>query len=307
MFWNKQFLGSLLLLILIGGCRPGVGAILQPTAVVTTETRNQVAAAAVTNIPTPTFPSTVNIQRPPTLTPIPTVTPSATSIPSATPTATATSTATPVGPCAERIPATDDLLTLVTYEYGLGRDYQPADLVLLTDYFPVDVTMGYPTEVRQVVIEPLVSLIQAMQQEGLRPRVLSGYRSYSSQAVAWAKWNEKTPDTAAVFSARPGHSEHQLGTTLDFGSPELAGIIGTADMEFHTYFYQTSEGEWLAAHAHEYGFTLSYPRDSLEITGFYYEPWHYRYVGVELAAQLREQGTYLVKYLLENFPPPCTR
>jgi D-alanyl-D-alanine carboxypeptidase len=149
-------------------------------------------------------------------------------------------------------------------------------------------------------------MIGDMLQYGLRPEIISGYRSYAAQSIAWSKWLEREPDRAAIISVPPGHSEHQLGTTLDFGSPELAEIIGEDDVDFHTYFYKTGEGEWLNRHAHEYGFSLSYPLEAIEITGFYYEPWHYRYIGVELATQLHDDGISLTQYLLEMYPAPCT-
>jgi D-alanyl-D-alanine carboxypeptidase len=148
-------------------------------------------------------------------------------------------------------------------------------------------------------------MINDMQADGLAPVIISGYRSYHAQSVAWAKWQQEHPDRAAIISAPPGHSEHQLGTTVDFGSPELATLVGDDAIEFHTNFYLTSEGEWLAQHAHEYGFVLSYPRETFELTGMYYEPWHYRYVGQELATMLYEQGISLINYLIDNEPPPC--
>lgn len=148
-------------------------------------------------------------------------------------------------------------------------------------------------------------MVEDMIDAGLRPQIISGYRSYSAQAIAWSKWLEKVPESAAIVSAPPGHSEHQLGTTIDFGSPELAEIVGDEDIEFHTYFYKTSEGLWLDEHAHEYGFTLSYSREAFELTGLYYEPWHYRYVGPELANELKQQGLTLAKYLIDSNSPPC--
>jgi D-alanyl-D-alanine carboxypeptidase len=150
-------------------------------------------------------------------------------------------------------------------------------------------------------------MIADMQREGLAPEIISGYRSYSAQALAWRKWLESEPDRAAIISVSPGHSEHQLGTAIDFGSPELTAIVGGDDVEFHTYFYKTREGEWLEKHAHEYGFTLSYPLEAFEITGFYYEPWHYRYIGVDLAGELKTKGTSLTQHLLEIYPPPCDK
>lgn len=239
---------------------------------------------------------------PPSLTPPPTST--AISSPTITETPTPTPSPTAVGPCADRHPG-DDLLTLVTLEYGLSRDYSPSDLVDLSIHFPVTVTLGYPTQVRNVILEPLSQMVEDMIDAGLQPQIISGYRSYSAQAIARSKWLEKNPDSAAIVSAPPGHSEHQLGTTVDFGSPELAEIVGVEDIEFHTYFFQTSEGKWLEEHAHEYGFTLSYSREAFELTGLYYEPWHYRYVGPELAKGLKQQRLTLAEYLLDSDSPPC--
>ena len=229
--------------------------------------------------------------------------PTATATPSPTETATQIPTATPIGPCGMRMP--QDLLLPVTLTYGLSREYEPQDLVPLADELSMQVTLGYPSEIRAVAFRPLVEMIEEMQAEGLRPQIISAYRSYAAQAIAWSKWNELYPERAAIISAPPGFSEHQLGTVVDFGSPELAEIVGEEDIEFHTYFYKTSEGAWLAENAHRYGFTLSFPAAASEATGFYYEPWHFRYVGTEMAALLREQGRSLTEYQLAIEPEPC--
>ena len=199
----------------------------------------------------------------------------------------------------------DDLSTLVTLTYAISRDYVPPDLIALEDYLPYQVTQGYPTQLRAVAAEPLVTMITDMQALGMSPTLISGYRSYSTQALAYQKWLAKHPDRVAGLSSPPGHSEHQLGTAVDFGSPELAGIVGDPNIEFHTYFYKTSEGSWLAENAHKYGFTLSYSRADFETTGFFYEPWHFRYVGTELATKLFDLGTSLTNFQLENDPIPC--
>ena len=251
-----------------------------------------------TAVPPP--PTTIPTQPPPNT---PTAIPTTTAVPTLPPTIVLT--VTPIGPCEQRVPADDDLLPLVTLDYGLSRDYAPGDLISLADHLPNDITLGYPTKVRRLILAPLLKMIDAMQSAGLQPLIISGYRSYSTQATAWDKWNRTHPDSAAIVSSPPGHSEHQLGTTLDFGSPELPGIVGEEKIQFHTYFYKTSEGVWLLEHAHEHGFTLSYPREGFDVTGFYYEPWHYRYVGVELATQLHENNTFLAHYLMEAKPLPC--
>jgi zinc D-Ala-D-Ala carboxypeptidase len=272
---------------------------------VATETMPTAVPATPTGAPLPTRHTATPASQPPSPAP-PTVVPTSTPTPSpsATHTPTLTPTPTPIGVCEQRLIG-DDLLAIVTQTYGLSRDYAPADLVPLTDYFPVEVTLGYPTEVRQVIIEPLVAMVTDMQAAGLRPFIISGYRSYAAQAIAFNKWQEQYPGHVGIISAQPGHSEHQLGAVIDFGSPELPAIVGDEEIEFHTYFYKTSEGQWLADNAHRYGFTLSYTREAFEQTGFYYEPWHYRYVGIEVATYLHDAGITLTEYQLSAGQPPC--
>lgn len=207
--------------------------------------------------------------------------------------------------CSRRMPHDEDLLTLVTRDFGLSRDYEPGDLVPLGDYFPNSVTLGYPTEVRAAIITPLQEIMQVMQDEGFAPQIVSGYRSYSAQTLARQKWVEQYPDWAHNLSAPPGHSEHQLGTTVDFGSPELEIMLGEEYVQFHPAFAQTSEGQWLAEHAPEYGFTMSYPADAFERTTFYYEPWHFRYVGTELATILAKENLTISEFLEWEQPAPC--
>jgi zinc D-Ala-D-Ala carboxypeptidase len=200
-------------------------------------------------------------------------------------------------PCSHRA-ATDDLLIFVSQQFGLPETYVPPNLVLLSDYFGISVTLGMSNQVQLDIVEPLRRMIEAMHAVDLNPSIISGYRSYSEQHLAWKWWNSQYPDRVAIMSARAGHSEHQLGTTIDFGSPSLNHL-------FHVDFAGTPEGTWLAENAHLYGFTMSYPANTYEITGFKYEPWHYRYVGKELSEQLRQSGLTLTEWQLEQFQPPC--
>ena len=94
------------------------------------------------------------------------------------------------------------------------------------------------------------------------------------------------------FSARPGYSEHQLGTTIDFTSRR-------AEFDLTNAFGATPEGQWLDENAVRYGFVMSYPPDKEDITGYVYEPWHFRYVGEEVAAEVRREGITLHEYLLK--------
>jgi len=160
--------------------------------------------------------------------------------------------------------------------------------------------------VRLLIAEPLGQMIKAMQVAGLQPRVLSGYRSYYAQVAARQTAQQQFPERVNFISALPGHSEHQLGLAVDFGSPELADIVGDPSILFHSDFAETSEGQWLAEHAHEYGFSLSYPLEAYTWTGIDYEPWHYRYVGIELATYLYATGGFLTQFVLQNRPGlPC--
>lgn len=282
--------------VLLSSCAPDqpatvIAAAAPATLVPATATRPPVIASA-TSAPTATLPPTSIMPPPATAT----ITPPPTPSPTATPDRTIA--------CSQRLPY-DDLFTIVTLTYGLSRDYVPADLVPLADYLTSEVTLGYPSEVRQVMAEPLTAMTKEMVAAGLRPQILSGYRSYSAQAIARQKWLTEEPERADILSAPPGFSEHQLGTVIDFGSPELPDIVGQEDIQFHTWFYKTSEGIWLAENAQRFGFTLSYPREASEVTGFFYEPWHYRYVGVEMATHLKELGQSLTEFQLSTEPPPC--
>ncbi len=249
-------------------------------------------------------PSIVSTQPPipNTPTPIPSPQP-ATAVSTSTPTPQPTSTPTPA-PCAQRLP-NNDLLAVITKTYGMSRNYTPDDLLSLNDYLPNEITLGYPIEIRAIMLDPLTQLISDMQMAELQPQTLSGYRSYSAQSIAFDKWLQEFPERAAILSAPPGHSEHQLGTTIDFGSPNLSDYIDDPNLQFHTYFYKTPEGIWLAENAYKYGFTLSYPREAFELTGFYYEPWHYRYVGTEMATQLYDMGLSLAEFQFNNQAVPC--
>lgn len=302
-----RLLAALLLCLLLAAglaaCRPAAVAPLaiRPTALPAAPTTARppvVVTASATSAPTD----------PPTVAPpaAATVAPTVTLPPPPTTTSTAVPSPTPDRNilCSQRL-ADDGLLTVVTLTYSLSRDYVPRGLVPLDAYFPGEITLGYPTELRHLVIGPLAAMIADMQAAGLHPFIISGYRSYSAQAIARQKWAEKEPERVSILSAPPGFSEHQLGTVVDFGSPELAEIVGQEDIEFHTYFYKTSEGLWLADNAHRYGFTLSYPFEATEVTGFFYEPWHYRYVGVEMATLLHDNDISLTEHQLATEPPPC--
>lgn len=255
------------------------------------------ATVPSTSTPLPTHTATVTATPTAAASPTATVEPSATYWPTVTRQVLAAAQTADLVPCTDR-PVTTALLTMVTQQFSLPQSFAPADLQPLSDYFSDDVLLGKDHYARAAIIEPLQQIIAAMNGVGLQPSILSAYRSYNEQEMAWRWWGSQYPGRVAIMSARAGHSEHQLGDTVDFGSPEIKHL-------FHVDFAQTAEGVWLADNAHHYGFTLSYPADSYAVTGFKYEPWHYRYVGVELATQLYQSGQILTEWQLHNLPLPC--
>ena len=233
----------------------------------------------------------------PALTPTPTTEPTATYWPTVTRQVLSETEIVDLVSCQYRA-VSDDLLSMVTQQFGLPESYIPPDLVLLTDYFDSNLTLDQPLYVREIVVEPLRLMIFEMHAAELRPSIISAYRSYHEQALAWQWWNSQYPERVAIMSSQPGYSEHQLGTTIDFGSPELNHL-------FHVDFANTAEGIWLANNAHRFGFTLSYPENSYDVTGIKYEPWHYRYIGQEMAEYLYNLSQILTSWQVVNLPPPC--
>jgi len=186
-------------------------------------------------------------------------------------------------------PATDVVLTVLDRSYGLAADYAPADLVTASS---AGLTGSSGTKlVRSVVVEDLAAMGAAWREAGLSVIVESAYRSYAGQAATFDSWVSRLGYAGAlVRSARPGHSEHQLGTAIDVTSPGWAGRLGDWAVE-------SPEGAWMADHAWRHGFVMSYPAGSEAQTCFSYEPWHYRWIGRDAAAAHRSSGLHLRQFL----------
>ena len=145
--------------------------------------------------------------------------------------------------------------------------------------------------VTEMVLPHLVDMLDAALAEGHMLVVVSSYRSYEQQeGIYQYHVNTYGIDEASRVSARAGHSEHQLGTTVDFSSAAVG-------FELVEAFGQTPEGRWLAANAHKYGFVLSYPEGKEAITGYAYEPWHFRWVGKDVAPQVLASALTLGEFL----------
>ncbi|MGK0553962.1 M15 family metallopeptidase [Macrococcus capreoli] len=137
----------------------------------------------------------------------------------------------------------------------------------------------------------LNQMIKDAAQDNMHLVIRSGYRSYADQQALYNSFVAKDGQAMAeTYSAKPGQSEHQTGLAFDIGSRE-----SVADISIQ--FGQTEEGNWLKAHAHEYGFIIRYGKGKIHITGYQYEPWHIRYVGKNHAARLYRSGQTLEEYL----------
>ena len=119
----------------------------------------------------------------------------------------------------------------------------------------------------------------------------STYRSFDYQRQLYERYvNNDGQEEADRYSARPGYSEHQTGLAFDIGEKHFEQHFARVS------FGETEAGKWLAANAHKYGFILRYPEGKEKITGYMYEPWHFRYVGKELASKIYEANTTLEEY-----------
>lgn len=197
--------------------------------------------------------------------------PVATATPAPTPTATPAPTPTPEptptpGPQVETIDGVTYVngILIANKTYSLPSTYAPG----------VDPTA-------QAAFDKMAADAAA---QGLNIYISSAFRSYEYQDGLYNRYVAKDgQELADTYSARPGHSEHQTGLAFD---------LNTIDDSFAN----TAEGQWVAAHAHEYGFIVRYPADKVDITGYQYEPWHIRYLGDEAAA-VYESGLCLEEYL----------
>lgn len=182
----------------------------------------------------------------------------------------------------------DNLLVLINKNIRLPETYEPADLEVLDGILS---TTAEGLMLRKDTLSALKKMAGDAKKAGINLIVLSAYRSFWNQANTFNLWVARAGlEEAETFSARPGHSQHQLGTTVDFTSESVNSGLSEG-------FATSPEGTWLFANAVKYGFVLSYPDGKEDITGYMYEPWHWRYIGVENAAAMAESGLILEEYL----------
>ncbi|TVQ25851.1 MAG: D-alanyl-D-alanine carboxypeptidase family protein [Spirochaetaceae bacterium] len=180
-----------------------------------------------------------------------------------------------------------ELIVLVDKNNPLPATYAPDDLVPLSEFAG---RIGYAVgerEISRIIAADLIDMAAAARREGVELIVQSAYRSYEYQAQLFTAYAARHGEVAAsMFSARPGRSQHQLGTAVDFAP-------------IAREFADMPAGRWLAEHAWRFGFSLSYPEGYEEVTGYIYEPWHFRYVGRAAARLEREFFAGVQQHMLE--------
>lgn len=183
-------------------------------------------------------------------------------------------------------------MTLVNAENPMQEGYVPE---------LAEVENGYSVDAR--IAEDLNAMLAAARADGCQPQICSAYRSVEKQVQVfndtvngWINqgssfWDAYQRTTQEV--ALPGTSEHGIGLAVDIVSNQYA--------ELDAKQAETKEAQWLQEHCYEYGFILRYPPEKQSLTGIIYEPWHYRYVGREMAQKIKESGLTLEEYLGKTY------
>ena len=178
-------------------------------------------------------------------------------------------------------------LRLVNWENPLPEGFQPPELTALRNGHSID-SRAYPA---------LQRMMDAARAEGLDPLICSSFRTWDKQSELFQRKvlsfsglsQQEAEAKAALWVARPGTSEHQVGLAVD--------IVDKGYQLLDQGQEETPVQKWLMAHCGEYGFILRYPTDKSALTGIGYEPWHYRYVGETAAREIMSQGICLEEYL----------
>lgn len=241
----------------------------------------------------------------PTATPTPTPAPTATPAPTSTPKPTAAPTPVPLGPETAQSLLPGEL----TFEYPetapLNTDTDTYTLLVNKEYLLPSKYIPYMVEpdveiyhkginerryLQPIAATALEEMFTAAEDDGLHLVLRCGFRSYKLQKSIYS-WNLKTYGYYEVtrYHALPGTSEHQTGLAVDL-------CCEATDYENNFDIIQTPEYAWLLNNAHRYGWILRYPKHKTDITGYEFEPWHFRYVGVELATYLKYNDLVLEEY-----------
>lgn len=165
------------------------------------------------------------------------------------------------------------------------------------DWAPSDLVDFEGQQLRAEAAQAARTMMDAAKAEGVTLTVSSAYRSYAVQQQTYQHWvSVNGQKVADQLSARPGYSEHQTGLAIDFSSPEGCRL--------EECYEDTRAGRWLAKNAQNYGFILRFPKGQQAVTGYLFEPWHYRYLGKDLTARYVASGTNTLEEFLGTGAAP---
>ena len=222
-----------------------------------------------------------------------------TETPTATPTAipTLTPTATPTPTAAYDLTSPTSLTVLVNKRHPLDPiTYAPSDLVAMADLGILSMN-GH--SLRKPAADAIVALFAAAQAAGHTLDMTSGYRDVELQTELYDEDVAQNGQASAdALTARPGYSEHQTGLAADLSAPDESECVLTE------CFAETGAGQWLAANSWKYGFILRYPKGGEAVTGIQFEPWHFRFIGVDAAAAFHASGASTYEEFLGLEPAP---
>ncbi|MEX1028922.1 MAG: M15 family metallopeptidase [Paenibacillaceae bacterium] len=193
------------------------------------------------------------------------------------------------GPDVEVVGEPEAITALVNKQFSLPKDYKPSELV----YPDIDFIFSEKLDKRKLRKEAAEAIVQLFAGAAEDQTILLGvsaYRSNATQKALFERYVKRDGlDKAKTYSAVPGHSEHETGLAIDVtgGDGKCAAM---------SCFGDTKEATWLAEHAAEYGFVIRYPEGKEDITGYMYEPWHLRYVGITAAHEIADKSLTLEEY-----------
>lgn len=180
----------------------------------------------------------------------------------------------------------DEVLVHINREQSLPADYIPDNLINISGIVRTTGTIC----LRQDAATSLKQMFDVAASHNIKLIVTSGFRRPEIQSIIQKMWIFLNGESARDGVAEPLHSEHQLGTTVDLSGRSVNNSGADGD------FDGTVEDVWLRQNAYTYGFVMSYPEDKTKITGYIYEPWHYRFVGVEVAKQIYDKQISVEEY-----------
>ena len=180
----------------------------------------------------------------------------------------------------------DEVLVYVNKDMSLPSRYIPKDLIDISK----EVKTINVVCLKKDVVPFLKQMFTDAGVQNINLAVTSGFRSDDTQLKLYNALIALKGETAKDRIAKPSHSEHQLGTTMDF-SGESIDFVSASDR-----FNKTAEDLWLRKNAYKYGFVMSYGKDKKSITGYDYEPWHYRFVGVDVAKIIFDKEISIEEY-----------